>query len=96
MSNDITHNFHIVDELPHGASVLVADEEGEIHTYFSLACSRQVVAADLTKAFTYLARCGDYKRIDRLGAAVVLPLTGLAGLVAHFAEVLNSVPVLPT
>lgn len=91
MSNEITHNFHIVDELPHGASVLVVDEEGEIHTYFSLACSRQTVAADLTKAFTHLAKCGDYTRIN-VGVAVLAPLTALAAWVTHFQHLVGGIP----
>ena len=91
MGDEITYNFHIVDELPHGASVLVVDAEGEIHTYFSLACSRQTVAADATKAFTRLAQCGDYKRVG-LGVAIIAPLTALAGWVAHFQDTLGGLP----
>lgn len=72
MGNEITYNFWLVDELPHGASILVVDDAvrspggevvSEVHVYFSLACSRQTVAADATRAFTRLGRCGDYKRV---------------------------------
>jgi hypothetical protein len=63
----ITHTFHVVPELPHGASVATFDTEGEIHTYVSLAVPVEDRWTDLGWAFTRLAQSGDYERIDRTG-----------------------------
>lgn len=59
----ITHTFHVVPELPHGASVATFDTEGDIHTYISMAVSPEERLADLGWAFTYLAQSGDYARV---------------------------------
>lgn len=88
----ITHTFHLVPELPHGASVLVADTEGDIHTYLSLAAGPEAVVRDLSAAFTRLARCGEYKRVTSAGVAALAPLTALAGVVSHFHDTLGGMP----
>jgi hypothetical protein len=59
----ITHTFHVVPELPHGASIATFDEGGEIHTYVSLAAPVQERWSDLGWVFTHLAQCGDYARV---------------------------------
>jgi hypothetical protein len=63
----ITHTFHVVPELPHGASVATFDAEGEIHTYVSLAVSVEDRWADLGWVFTRLAQSGDYQRVCDVG-----------------------------
>lgn len=82
----ITSTFHVVDCLPHRASVMYVDEGGEIHTYLARNVELSELAADLGWALTAAAQTGDYARTASMWAAALLPLTGLAAVAAQFHE----------
>jgi hypothetical protein len=71
----ISHTFHIVDRLPHGALALVADEDdGECHQYLSRE-SLSGALEDLGELWTYIGQA-----YEHLPHEVTVPEQRVVGL----------------
>lgn len=67
---NISHTFHVVDQIPHGAIVARRDEEGDVHTYISREGSLEQIAMALSWICNTQGQSGDYDYIPERHAEV--------------------------